>query len=387
MKRHLFPIILLFLGNTIHAQQDLFALAGKDSPRIEFNDIRMMNADGSSATQIFTSVTPSEVFSQNSRMKITEDRNSYGNAQAMNLAALATDSSQENLVYMPMFSSNIYVLNQNTKQITLVENNVAKVTSCDVNSHFTRMTLGYDGAIYALNNAGTQLLQISKKDGQYAVADLGIVKDAASNGKNSFTSMETGFGGDMISDAEGNFYVFSASGNAFKISSKSLQAYFLGKISGLPENYSVNGVAVNSKGKIVVASAKGNALYEVNFESLEAKQLAGETNLHIYDLASKYFLNDRKAIEAPSINAEIYPTRIDEDFIYVNLNQTKIKGNIKVEIFDLSGKNVLSKKLSIKDGNLNERIELSTLFQGAYLVSVFDNTGKIIATKKVLKTK
>jgi hypothetical protein len=69
------------------------------------------------------------------------------------------------------------------------------------------------------------------------------------------------------------------------------------------------------------------------------------------------------------------------------LNQTKIKGNIKVEIFDLSGKNVLSKKLSIKDGNLNERIELSTLFQGAYLVSVFDNTGKIIATKKVLKTK
>ena len=387
MKRHLFPIILLFLGNTIHAQQDLFALAGKDSPRIEFNDIRMMNADGSSATQIFTSVTPSEVFSQNSRMKITEDRNSYGNAQAMNLAALATDSSQENLVYMPMFSSNIYVLNQNTKQITLVENNVAKVTSCDVNSHFTRMTLGYDGAIYALNNAGTQLLQISKKDGQYAVADLGIVKDAASNGKNSFTSMETGFGGDMISDAEGNFYVFSASGNAFKISSKSLQAYFLGKISGLPENYSVNGVAVNSKGKIVVASAKGNALYEVNFESLEAKQLAGETNLHIYDLASKYFLNDRKAIGAPSINAEIYPTRIDEDFIYVNLNQTKIKGNIKVEIFDLSGKNVLSKKLSIKDGNLNERIELSTLFQGAYLVSVFDNTGKIIATKKVLKTK
>lgn len=387
MKRHLFPIILLFLGNTIHAQQDLFALAGKDSPRIEFNDIRMMNADGSSATQIFTSVTPSEVFSQNSRMKITEDRNSYGNAQAMNLAALATDSSQENLVYMPMFSSNIYVLNQNTKQITLVENNVAKVTSCDVNSHFTRMTLGYDGAIYALNNAGTQLLQISKKDVQYAVADLGIVKDAASNGKNSFTSMETGFGGDMISDAEGNFYVFSASGNAFKISSKSLQAYFLGKISGLPENYSVNGVAVNSKGKILVASAKGNALYEVNFESLDAKQLAGETNLHIYDLASKYFLNDRKAIGAPSINAEIYPTRIDEDFIYVNLNQTKIKGNIKVEIFDLSGKNVLSKKLSIKDGNLNERIELSTLFQGAYLVSVFDNTGKIIATKKVLKTK
>jgi len=38
------------------------------------------------------------------------------------------------------------------------------------------------------------LLQISKKNGQYSVLDLGIVKDAASNGKNSFTAMETGFG-------------------------------------------------------------------------------------------------------------------------------------------------------------------------------------------------
>lgn len=388
MKKLLFPIVLLVLGNTVNAQQDIFALAGKDSPRIEFSDIRSISADGSSGTQIFTSVSQSEVFSQNSRTKVVEDKASYGNSQAMNLAALATDLSQENLVYMPMFSSNIYVLNQKTKQITLVENNVAKVTSCDINSHITRMTLGHDGAIYAMNNAGTQLLQISKKNGQYSVADLGIVKDAASNGKNSFTAMETGFGGDMISDAEGNFYVFAASGNVFKVSPKNLEAYFLGKISGLPENYSVNGAAVNSKGKIVVASAKGNALFEVNFESLEAKQLAGETNLHIYDLASKYFLNDRKAVETtPVINAEIYPTRVDENFIYVNLNQTKIKGNIKVEIFDLSGKNVLSKKISVKDGNLNERIELSNLSQGAYLVSIFDASGKVISTKKVLKTK
>lgn len=387
MKKLLFPIVLLFLGNAVNAQQDIFALAGKDSPRIEFSDFRGMNADGTSGNQIFNVDSQSEVFSQTSRSKITEDKNTFGNSQAMNLAALATDLSQENLIYMPMFSSNIYVLNQKTKQITLVENNVAKVTSCDINSHITRMTLGYDGAVYAMNNAGTQFLQISKKNGQYSVADLGIVKDAASNGKNSFNAMETGFGGDIIADADGNFYAFAASGNVFKISPKSMEAYFLGKISGLPENYSVNGAAVNSKGKIVVASAKGNSLYEVNFETLDAKQLAGETNLHIYDLASKYFLNDRKAVEVPMIAAEIYPTRVDENFIFVNLNQTKIKGNVKVDIFDLSGKNVVSKKLSVKDGNLNEKIDMSNLSQGAYLVSVYDNSGKVISTKKVLKTK
>ena len=387
MKKHLFPLVVLFGSIGVSAQLDFFALAGKDSQRIEFSDFRSMNSDGTSGTQIFAETSQAEVFSQNSRTKILEDKNAYGNAQAMNLAALATDLSQENLVYMPMFSSNIYVLNQKTKQITLVENTVARVTACDINSHITRMTLGYDGNFYAMNNSGTQFLQISKKNGQYSVSDLGMVKDAASNGKNSFNLMETGFGGDMIADAEGNFYVFSAAGNVFKVSPKNLEAYFLGKISGLPENYSVNGAAVNSKVKVVVASAKGNALYEVNFETLDAKQFGNETNLHIYDLASKYFLNDRKAVEVPAITAEIYPTRLDENFIFVNLNQAKIKGNIKVDIFDLSGKNVLSKILSVKDGNLNERVELSNLSQGAYLVSVSDNSGKVISTKKVLKTR
>jgi hypothetical protein len=73
-----------------------------------------------------------------------------------------------------------------------VENNVARVTSCDINSHITRMTTGYDGNIYAINNSGTQFLQISRKGNQYVVNDLGIIKDDASNGKNSFTTIETG---------------------------------------------------------------------------------------------------------------------------------------------------------------------------------------------------
>jgi hypothetical protein len=44
---------------------------------------------------------------------------------------------------------------------------------------------------------------------------------------------------------------------------------------------------------VVIASAKGASLYEVDLKTLQAKQLAGEQNLHIYDLASKYFANDK----------------------------------------------------------------------------------------------
>lgn len=385
MKKHLFPIILLLLGNTINAQQDFFALAGKDSPRIEFNDFRAMNSDGTSGESIFGVSSEAKVVSQSRKAAVTEDKTSYNHAQSMTLAALA--SSGNNLVYMPMFSSNIYVLNQKTKEITLVENTVARVTSCDINSHITRMATGYDGNIYAINNAGTQFIQISKKNNQYVVNDLGIIKDDASNGKNSFTEMTTGFGGDMIADADNNFYVFAASGNVFKVSTKELKAKFVGKITGLPEAYSVNGAAVNSKGKVVIASAKGAALYELNLNNLEAKQLPGEQNLHIYDLASKYFANDRITAVNTLANIDIYPTKVDEQTITVNVNDKAVKGNIKVNIFDVSGKSVMSTTLSVKDGNLNQQIQLRNLVTGTYVVSITEESGKNLLAKKILVTK
>lgn len=387
MKKHLFPIILLLLGNTINAQQDFFALTGKDSPRIEFSDFRAMNSDGTSGQSIFGVSSDARVISQERKTAVTEDKNTYNHAQSMTLAALALDSSGNNLVYMPMFSSNIYVLNQKTKEITLVENSVARVTSCDINSHITRMTTGYDGNIYAINNAGTQFLQISKKNNQYVVNDLGTIKDDSSNGKNSFTEMSSGFGGDMIADADNNFFVFSTSGNVFKVSIKDLNAKFVGKITGLPETYSVNGAAVNSKGKVVVASAKGAALYELNLENLEAKQLPGEQNLHIYDLASKYFANERVAAVATLANIDVYPTKVDEQTITVNVNDKAVKGNIKVNIFDASGKSVMTTNLSVKDGNLNQQIQLRNLVIGAYIVNIAEESGKILLSKKILVTK
>lgn len=387
MKKHLFPLFLLLLGANANAQQDIFALVGKDTPNIIFSDFRALDlTNGTSGEKIFTADSSAKVFSQARNGSVVEDKNSLSNSQAVNIATLAYDPSNNNLVYMPMYSSNIYVLNQKTKEITLVENTVARVTSCDINSHLTRMATGYDGNIYAINNAGTQFLQISRKGTQYVVSDLGIIKDDASNGKNSFTTIETGFGGDMIADAENNFYVFSASGNVFKVSTKELKAKFVGKISGIPENYSVNGTAVNSKGKVVIASAKGAPLYEVDLNTLQAKQIAGEQNLHIYDLASKYFANDKLASGNVFANLDIYPTRVEEKLITVNVNDKAVKGNLTMTVFDLSGKNVMNQNLSVKNGSLNQQVYLKNLVSGAYLVSIADESGKILLNKKILVT-
>lgn len=387
MKKHLFPVILLFLANTFNAQQDFFALTGKNTSSIQFNDFRAIDANGNSAGSIFGVDSQPKVFSQSRNSSVTEDKTAYNHSQAITLAALAYDASQNNLVYMPMFSSNIYVLNQKTQEITLVENTVARVTSCDINSHITRMATGYDGNIYAINNAGTQFLQISRKNNQYVVSDLGIIKDDAGNGKNSFTAMETGFGGDMIADADNNFYVFSTAGNVFKVSVKNMKAKFAGKITGLPENYSVNGAAVNAKGKVVVASAKGAAMYEFDLEDLQAKQLPGEQNLHIYDLASKYFINDRSSAINTFANLDIYPTKVDEHIINVSVNDKSVNGKLKLNVFDISGKNVMNEVLSVKNGILHQQIFLKNLISGAYIVNIVDESGKTVLTKKILITK
>lgn len=388
MKKHLFPLFVLLLGVNAYAQQDLFAITGKDTQAINFSDFRVMDAmSGTSGEKIFTADSSSKVTSQTNRSLVTEDKNSFNNSQATTMAALAYDPSNNNLVYMPMFSSNIYVLNPQTKEITLVENNVVKVTSCDINSHITRMTTGYDGNIYAVNNSGTQLLQISKKGQQYVVADLGIIKDDVSNGKNSFTTIETGFGGDMVADADNNFYIFAASGNVFKVSAKELKAKFVGKIAGIPDNYSVNGSAVNSQGKVVIASAKGAPLFEVELATLQAKQLPGEENLHIYDLASKYFVNDRVSANSKALaNLDIYPTRVNEQFVNVYVNNKNVKGNIKLNVFDMSGKNVMSQSLSVKDGSLDQKVYFKGLINGAYIISLTDESGKVILNKKILVT-
>lgn len=387
MKKHLFPLFLLVFGANVQAQQDFFAIAGKETSSIVFSDFRVMDAaSGASGEKLFLADTAARVFSQDRKGIVSEDKNSYSHSQAVTMAALAYDSSHNNLVYMPMFSSNIYVLDAKTKEITLIENTVSKVTSCDINSHITRMATGYDGNIYALNNAGTQLLQISRKGSQYTVSDLGIIKDDASNGKNSFTAIETGFGGDMIADADNNFYVFSASGNVFKVTVKELKAKFVGKISGIPENYSVNGSAVNAKGKVIIASAKGDSLYEVDLLTLEAKALPGGEKPHIYDLASRYFVNDRTSSVNTLANIDIYPTRVDEHFINVNVNDKAVKGNLKLSVFDISGKNVMEQGLSVKDGSLNQQVYLKNLVNGAYIISIINESGKVILSKKIIVT-
>jgi len=381
MKKSLSTLILLFVGASSFAQQDIFALTGKETANIIFQDFRALDSkEGITEKILLSEKDQPKTFSTKLNKEIFEDKKSFANAVASQIAGLAVDG-RGNLVYMPMFSSNIYILDSKTKDVILLENNLSNPTACDTGSQFSRMTIGNDGNIYALSNSGSQLLKISSINGKYNVSDLGIVKDDSGNGDNQLSKMQTGFGGDMIADDNNNLYVFSATGNVFKVVFKEMKAKFIGKVKGLQDNFSINGVAVNAEGNIILGSAKGGILHTLNLETLQAEPMNGNINLPIYDLGSSYVLRSNKNIASTDTN-DIYPTKVSDGFVNIRLGSSQ-KGNAQVKIYSLAGTLVLNDKIN-DISNSDTKIELGKLVSGVYLVNVESENGKNIISKKII---
>ena len=385
MKKLLFPAMLAFLGVQTNAQE-IFAITGKQVPQIVFNDLRTLDLNkGTSGEIFFTDQSASKVFSQSLQTNFVESKNTVHNAQTASMASLAFDQKNNSLVFVPMFSSNIYVMNNRTKEITLVENTAIKSVPCTIDSHITRMTATKDGIIYAMSNSGSQLIKISSENGKYSVKDLGTIKDISTNTDKKLSTMQTGFGGDMVADADGNLYVFSAFNNVFKINVRNLTSEFMGTVSGLPENYTSNGAAVNANGDIVVGNARGEGLYEINFKTLEAKAVSGDFKMPIYDLASSYFLNDKAVSTAEMFTGiEINPTKVNQQFFNIKINNEKVKGNLKVELADYMGNKLMKQNINVVRNNSEFKINLIKYNAGVYIVNIQDAAGNAIFSTKIV---
>lgn len=386
MKKFLLPVVFALTAIQTNAQE-IFAITGKQVPQIVFNDLRALDLNkGTSGEIFFTAESSSKIFSQTLQANFEEIKNSASNAQTPSMASLAFDKTNNSLVFVPMFSSNVYVMNMRTKQITLVENNAVKSVQCNVDSHITRMAATKDGSIYAMSNSGSQLIKISSDNGRYAVQDLGAIKDISASAEMSLSKMVTGYGGDMIADAEGNLYVFSAFNNVFKINVRNLTSEFMGTLSGLPEKYTVNGAAVNLDGNVIVGNARGEGLYEINFKTLEAKAIAGDFKMPIYDLASPYFLNDNTTSTTTNVytGIEIYPTKVNQQFFNIKINNEKVKGNLKVELADYMGNKLMKQNINVVRNNSEFKIDLNKYNAGVYIVNISDKSGNTIYSTKIV---
>lgn len=384
MKKSILTFAALFTGTFALAQNDIYALTGKSPQQIHFNDLRSLSVASDNAGNVLLSAEADvSVFSQNIKSVVKESRQTQHHVQTPAMAALAYSGGE--LIFSPMYSSNVYVMNEKSGKITLVENTAVKTSACDLTSHITRMTAGIDGHIYALNNAGTQLVRISKENGMYSVTDLGLVKDASTRPEESLRTVQTGFGGDMIADAQGNLYVLSASGNVFKISVKSLSSEYIGKIAGLPQGYSLNGAAVSADGNVIVGSAKSEGFYRINIDDLTATAGKNEVKYPVYDLASAHFLKQsgKSVPEATLAGIEVYPTRITAGELNVRITDSSVTTAV-IGLYDSFGTRVMSKTVKNAPRANSHLLNVGKLKQGLYIVTVGGEKGEQLHSVKIL---
>ena len=172
-------------------------------------------------------------------------------------------------------------------------------------------------------------------------------------------------------------------GNVFKINPQTMAADNLGAIKNLPQDYTINGAAVNAEGKIVVSCAsKIDHYYAVDASTWEAVVLPKQQQevFNASDLASSHVLYE-SAASAKNVSVSgnsvvtVYPNPVVSRTVTVSFD--KFAGsNHTIQLVDAAGHNILSKVVNANSGTNTQIILPSSVRSGMYILKVIDNAGK-----------
>ena len=277
-------------------------------------------------------------------------------------------------------------LNKGANMVYYVRNaalkNFAENSEADV---ITRMCFGADGYGYALTNDANHLVRFSSGD-KVTITDLGSVRDGDDNEDISIRNMCTSWGGDLVADAFGNLYVISMRKNVFKISPQTMVADFIGTIANMPQDYTVNGAAVDVQGNVIVSSAtKTDNYYVVNLATLQASALPKKDNdlYNASDLASGSlaFENNSAAVSntVPDVKGNklisVYPNPVINKSFTVTFEALAGKSHT-IQLVDASGQVVLNKLVNTEGKSTTQVLLPAAVKSGMYIVRVTDGNGK-----------
>lgn len=307
------------------------------------------------------------------------------------VAALAYDARYQRLYYTPMFITGLRYIDLKTGKLFLVSDTSSTVWPRRKGEGpvITRMTMAPDGHGYMLSNDGMKFYHFTtgKKP---AMTLLGPLTDHPDNKGNSIHD-RISYGGDMVADDEGNLLLITAKNHVFQININTQVARHLGIVQHLPENFTVNGVAVNDDGELLLGSAVDtNGWFVVNAQSLEAKPYTAAASVfRCSDLANGNFLSDpkkKKTTAAPAVAAGIiiYPNPVTTHRFQLDLKRMN-KGDYAVVVMDLSGRQVMQQKITVRNDWHTQSLHLpNSAARGMYLVRVTGNNGKHLFEQKLM---
>lgn len=405
-KSLLFCAVLLFTAFQSYSQTDRFAyvitdvnkdggswicLRKIDLHTYAYSDVLLQGADASLPAYDAVTRAQRTVPYTDARIGIAANA-AFGSG----VAAIAYDRKSNRLYYTPMMVDQLRYIDLKTMKVYFggTTSDALKVKAANQSNIVTRMTFASDGNGYALTNDGSHLVRFSS-DKALTVTDLGTVVDDPANKSTSVHNSCNSFGGDMIADDDGNLYVFSARNHVFKIDIETKVAAYLGTITGLPESFSSNGVAVGNDNRIILASAgSGHALYAVDPKTWAATPLEGDTPWRSADLANSNLLTTRMPVVPPPVLAQaeeiadsriqLYPNPVVNKQFTVQFSSL-LDGNYTLQVTDVLGREVTRSVLNIKGKGQTELIQLSPVTKsGVYIVKIVDRNAQVVFTRKIV---
>ena len=373
MKRALLLCAVFMTGYFTNAQ-DIVAATGLTKGKIEFNDFRTIDVNNLSTTSVLLTKADKINF-ESSTTESTKTCSCGKYIAAMTMA------QNGNLFYLPMNGSKVSMVDTSSKTGSLIDVPNSLIDNKKQSTYFARMTTGSDGFIYTLNNDGSELLKISANG---SVQNLGMVNGIAQYAK-ALGNDTAVYGGDMIADAFGNLYVISAAAHVFKFNPNKLNAEYIGKISGLADGYTVNGVAVMKDGNVLLATTSAHGLYTMDMNTLEATFKA-DYSVPVYDLSSPYFLRQNMMDEIAGTQSKysLYPTIVKDSELNI-VSKSNENSNLQVSVWNLNNKQIYSKSLTVNAVG-DYKVSLNGSLQpGIYVLKAVNQEGiEVINTKFTL---
>lgn len=378
-------------SNNITAQQNTgFAITGSAKGDIAWMTVRKIDlTSGAEIQKIYAPTDKPAILDALSGTRLS----SVTAPTETLVAATAYDSKTNRLFFTPMHSNELryFDLNKNDNTVYYVHNTALKSFSDKGESDvITRMCFGADGFGYALTNDGNHLIRFTAGP-KVTITDLGAVQDGENNDDISIRNMCTSWGGDMIADAMGNLYAISMKGNVFKINPQTKVADFIGAISNLPADYTINGAAVDANGKVIISSAvKTDMYYSMDLATLQANA-AGKNVFNASDLASSHlaYENVSQAKQNPVVsaignsNVTVYPNPVLNKSVQISFDKVT-PGNHTIQLTDVNGHTIFTKVMNISSATTSQFTLPQNVEAGIYIIKVNDESGKVSYSGKLV---
>ncbi|MDQ6755429.1 MAG: T9SS type A sorting domain-containing protein [Bacteroidota bacterium] len=413
MKRTLLLFFFIVSFSLCCFSQDnkAFAITGSGTGDFIWMNIRQIDLSTGTATknlfekgvssfQMFDAATNKEIMLMSEQNSKQINSSQYPTATMV--AAAAYDRKHDKLFFTPMSLAELRWLdlssdNKTPKFYTIHSSLLLPGDANDEANHITRMTIGADGNGYALTNDGNHLIKFSTGK-KIVITDLGALVDGSTNNQISVHNKCSSWGGDVVADAFGKLYLFTASKNIFKIDVENKIATYLGSITGLSGAYTVNGAAVDNNDNVIISCANTlDGFYKVNMKDYSATKLTTTGNIYnSSDLANSNLLYSGQLRNTVGTAQLVQRETIGNEFISIYPNpvfgsQFKVTfdkiapGNYTVALTDIAGKLIMNKQVYVNVAGQVENVQLKNRpANGVYLIKITDSDKKSVFSDKVV---